>query len=251
MENIWLYSLSSVLIISFVSFVGVMFLGFKPTFLQKILFFLVSFAVGAMFGGAFFHLIPEAFENQPHSLNTSIFIIIGIITFFTLEKFLHWHHNHRVSENEEKIKPLGILTLTADSFHNFIDGILIASAYMVDINVGIATTLAIVLHEIPQEIGEFAILIHSGFKIRKALLFNFLSACFSILGAILVLIIGNTIEGLQYFIIAFAAGGFIYLAGSDLIPELHKNNKIGESIIQILSITLGLVLMYFFASFEH
>jgi len=250
MGNIWLYSLLSVSIVSFLSFVGVLFLGFKPNFLQKIIFVLVSFAVGAMFGSAFFHLIPEVFENTPQKLNASILIVSGIIAFFTLEKFLHWHHNHKFSENEEKIKPLGILSLTAGSFHNFIDGVLIGSAFIVDINLGIATTLAIVLHEIPQEIGDFGILIHSGFKVGKALLLNFLSACFSILGAVLAILLGNMIAGLQYFIIAFAAGGFIYLAGSDLIPELHKNNKLGESIIQLISITLGLVMMYYFSFLE-
>ncbi len=251
MGTIWVYTLLSVLIVSLMSFVGILFLSFKQNFLQKIIFILVSFAVGAMFGGSFFHLIPEIMEKHSHNLAPSINIMIGIIVFFILEKFLHWHHDHDVNHEFISTKPLGILTLTSDSFHNFIDGILIGSAYLVDIKLGIATTIAIVLHEIPQEIGEFGILIHAGFKKTKALLFNFLSACFSILGAILTLLLGEFINDLQYIVIAFAAGGFIYIAGSDLIPELHKKNEFWQSLIQLISIIAGLLLMYLFAYYGH
>lgn len=253
MENVWINSIVSVIIVSLLSFIGIVFLAFKANFLQRIIFILVSFAVGAMFGGAFFHLIPEIYETNHDFLNISVMIIIGILAFFCLEKFLHWHHNHRIQNHEidGKIQPLGLISLAADAFHNFIDGILIGSAYLVDTTVGIATTFAVIIHEIPQEIGDFGVLIHSGFKVKKALLFNFLSACTSILGAIVAIILGNSIAGIEQIFIAFAIGGFIYLAGSDLIPELHKKNTIKSSILQFVAISLGLTLMYSFTFFGH
>jgi len=255
MENIWLNSIVSVIIVSLLSFVGIIFLAFKPKFLQRIIFVLVSFAFGAMLGGAFFHLIPEVYEKNHDFKAVSLVIIFGILAFFMLEKFLHWHHDHHITDeteqNEEKVKPLGFLSLAADSFHNFIDGILIGSAYLVDPTVGIATTFAVIIHEIPQEIGDFAVLIHSGFKIKKALLFNFLSACTSIIGAVVAIMLGNSIQGFEEIIIAFAIGGFIYLAGSDLIPELHKKNSVKSSIIQLFAIVSGLALMYLLTFVSH
>jgi zinc and cadmium transporter len=251
MENVWFNSIVSVVIVSLLSFVGIIFLAFKSNFLQRIIFILVSFAVGAMLGGAFFHLIPEVYEKSTNFKEVSVVIILGILAFFILEKFLHWHHDHNIEDKEEKVKPLGFISLAADSFHNLIDGILIGSAYLVDPTVGIATTFAVIIHEIPQEIGDFGVLIHSGFKVKKALLFNFLSACSSIIGAIVAIILGNSIEGFEKIIIAFAIGGFIYLAGSDLIPELHKKNSAKSSIIQLIAIIAGLVLMYSFTLIGH
>lgn len=250
MENVWVNSIISVVIVSLLSFIGIVFLAFKTNFLQRIVFILVSFAVGAMFGSAFFHLIPEVFEHSHNYKSVSVIIILGILSFFVLEKFLHWHHNHNVTDEDEKVKPLGVISLAADSFHNFIDGILIGSAYLVDPTVGIATTFAVIVHEIPQEIGDFGVLIHSGFKVRKALLYNFLSACTSIIGAIIAIVLGYNIEGVENFIIAFAIGGFIYLAGSDLIPELHKKNSVKSSVIQLIAILFGLGMMYGFTLIE-
>jgi len=250
--NVWIYSIVSVIIVSVISLVGIAFLSVKPARLQKILLVLVSFAVGALFGDAFFHLLPESIETlQNHTLIGGL-IIGGILAFFILEKFLLWRHDHRIqTDSETEIKPLGYMSLAADAFHNFIDGILIGSSYMVSPHLGLTTTIAVILHEIPQEIGDFGVLIHSGFSVKRALLLNFLTACAAIIGATVALYFGHSISGLSNYIIPFAAGGFIYLAGSDLMPELKKENTFKQSISQFVSIGLGIFLLYTFSFFEN
>lgn len=250
--NIWILTLSSVIIVSVISFVGITFLIVKTVQLQKIIFVLVSFAVGALLGDTFFHLLPESIEKIKNPKLIGSLIITGLLTFFVLEKFLLWRHDHRISEiNNSKIKPLGYISLAADGFHNFIDGILIGSSYMVSPELGTATTIAVILHEIPQEISDFGVLIHSGFSIKKALFFNFLAACTAILGAIVALLFGQSIQGISHFVLPFAAGGFIYLAGSDLMPELKKENTIKQSFSQFVFIQLGILLLYAFSFLEN
>jgi zinc and cadmium transporter len=168
---------------------------------------------------------------------------------FVLEKFIHWHHCHNVS-HEHDAAPLGYISLVTDSLHNFTDGVLIAAAWMASPEVGIATTLAVVVHEIPQEISDFGVLLHAGFSKRKALFLNFVAACTAIIGAVVTVLLGSFAEELIVFILPFAAGGFIYLAGSDLIPELHRELSVRKSMIQLTAILAGLALM-FFISFHH
>ncbi|MFA6281015.1 MAG: ZIP family metal transporter, partial [Candidatus Omnitrophota bacterium] len=218
--QVWIYSLASVIIVSLLSLIGVITLALKKQILQKILLFLVSFAVGALFGDAFIHLLPEAFEELGANLTTSLYIILGIVIFFILEKFIRWHHCHAPA-HEHQWKPVVALNLLGDGVHNFIDGLIIGATYSVSIPLGIATTLAVILHEIPQEIGDFGVLIHGGMSIKKALFFNFLSAITSILGAVFALIVGSHMKGFTAALVPITAGGFIYIAGSDLIPELH------------------------------
>jgi len=182
----------------------------------------------------------------------SIAIITGILLFFVLEKFLHWHHHHEnidddMNENEKEkqhISPVGSMVLISDGVHNFIDGLIIGASYLVSIEVGIATTIAIILHEIPQEIGHFGILIHSGYTRMKALWLNFLSALTAVLGTVLALMIGNTSNVLTMWLIPLAAGGFIYIALSDLIPEMHKTEKPHESFLQIVAVLVGISAMF-------
>ena len=243
MTKIHFYAILGVTIASLISLIGILFLAMNKEKLNKIVFILVSFAVGGLLGGAFFHLIPESYENLKNKNCASALIIFGIILFFLLEKFLHWRHSH-IQHNKEKIKPLGPLSLIADVFHNFIDGILIASAFMVDIQLGWATTLAVILHEIPQEIGDFAILVHSGYSVKKSLIYNFLSACSAIFGAIITIAAENVFQNSGTYIIPLAAGGFIYLAGTDLLPELHKDKILKNSIVQLLAIFLGLLSLF-------
>jgi len=178
-----------------------------------------------------------------------LLIISGLVLMFILEKFIHWHHCHNVS-HENDAAPLGYISLITDSLHNFTDGVLIAAAWMASPEVGIATTLAVVLHEIPQEISDFGVLLHAGFSTRKALFLNFIAACTAILGAIVTVMLGSHTEKLIVFILPFAAGGFIYLAGSDLIPELHRESSVRKSLLQLAAILAGLVLM-FYISLHH
>ena len=241
--NIWAYSLTSIFIISLVSFVGVFFLAFKKETLQKILFFLVSFAAGGMLGGAFFHLLPEAIEELGNGLNFSLAILAGILAFFVLEKFIAWRHCH-IPTSSEHPHPVAFMNLVGDALHNFIDGVVIAASFMTNFSLGIATSLAMIFHEIPQEIGDFGVLIHGGFTRRKALFFNFGSALTAVLGAVLTLIIGVKLMAFSKLIIPFTAGTFIYIAGSDLIPELHKETQLWKSTIQLMGLILGLFLMF-------
>jgi zinc and cadmium transporter len=202
----------------------------------------VSFAAGALFGDAIIHLIPEAFENIQSGETVSILVLAGIIFFFVLEKFIHWRHCH-VLGSEKHLHPVVFTNIIGDFAHNFIDGILIAGSFLVSIPLGISTTIAVILHEIPQEIGDFGVLLYGGMTVRKALLFNFLSATSAIFGAVLTLAVGAHLKEYVFFLLPVAAGGFLYIAGSDLIPELKHETKIAASIGQLLAILLGIGVM--------
>lgn len=240
--TIYIYSLISVVIVSLVSLVGVFALSIKEELLKKYIFIFISLAVGALLGDAFIHLIPEAFENSSNPTIISVLIITGILIFFILEKFLHWHH-HGEDTDETSIHPAGKLILFSDGVHNFIDGIIIGVSFLVSIPVGIATTIAVILHEIPQEIGDFAVLLHSGYTKTRALWLNFLSALFAILGTLLAFILGEAGEIFILWIIPIAAGGFIYVAVADLIPELHKTKEVKHSALQIIAVITGILAM--------
>ncbi|MEK6953135.1 MAG: ZIP family metal transporter, partial [Nanoarchaeota archaeon] len=166
----------------------------------------------------------------------------GIILSFLIEKVIHWRHCH-IPTSKKHPHPFAYINLLGDSVHNFIDGLIIAASYLASIPVGIATTIAVILHEIPQEIGDFGVLLHGGFTKKKALFFNFITALTAVLGALIALILSKSIEQLTIFLIPFAAGGFIYIAGSDLIPELHKEVKLSKSVLQILTFVFGILIM--------
>ncbi len=243
----FLYSLISVLIISLISLVGIVTISFKESTIKKYVFIFVSLALGALLGDAFIHLIPEAIEQTGNIDKVSIFVIVGIFVFFILEKFLHWHHHQ--DDSEKHIKPFGKMILISDGFHNFIDGIIIGASYLVSIEVGIATTIAVLIHEIPQEIGDYGILLHAGYSKSKALFLNFASALLSVFGVVLIYVTGDYIQNISVWFLPIAAGGFIYIALSDLIPELHhihdeENEGLGKTILQILVAIIGVFLMY-------
>ncbi len=237
-----LYALASVSIISLVSFVGVLVLLLKRTLLDRSVFVLVSIAVGALLGDVFIHIIPESYDAFAEAMQVSLLIVAGILAFFILEKFLHWHH-HTSEHAEAHPHHIGSLTLVSDGVHNFIDGLIVAASYFVSLEVGLATTLAVILHEIPQEIGNFGVLLQSGYSIAKALWFNFLSALTAILGALVALSMGADAERFAHFLLPLTAGGFIYVALSDLIPELHKDTRVGQSLIQVAGVVFGVALM--------
>jgi zinc and cadmium transporter len=246
MSNIWIGSLSSTVIVSLISITGIFFLAMKTAKLQKIVFVLVSFAVGALLGNVFFHLLPESFEHIESTSTIAVLVMAGILLFFIMEKFLHWHHDHKIVDvNHHRPKSYGYISLFADGMHNFTDGILIAAGWMASPEIGIATTLAVILHEIPQEISDFGILIHAGFTAKKALWLNFYAALAAVLGNIITLLLGTSFESLSIYVLPVAAGGFIYLAGTDLMPELNKDRSKLNSLIQLVMIIAGLLLMYF------
>ncbi len=246
---IWLYTLISVIIVSLISLVGVFTFAISAEKLKKILIYFVSFAAGSLLGDAFIHLIPEAFQKIENTIFLSLSVLAGILAFFVMEKFLHWRHCHKVA-CEDHPHPFSYILLVGDALHNFIDGLIIAASYLISIPVGIATTLAVIFHEIPQEIGDFGSLIYAGFKKTKALLFNFFTALTAVAGALFVLILNINDGEFTRFLIPFAAGGFIYIASSDLIPELHKNTEPKKSFWQLFSFILGIGLMLLLVMFE-
>jgi zinc and cadmium transporter len=231
-----LYILGATILVSVLSLIGIVLLLLKRK-LDRLLLILVSFAVGGLLGDAFIHMLPESLSL---GANVFIYTIGGIMLFFIIERFLSWHHCH----NECKEHTFTYLILIGDAVHNFIDGMIIAVSFLASIPIGIASTLAIIFHEIPQEFGDFAMLLYGKFSKMKALFFNFLSALTAIAGAVLTYFFSTNIQGLTNFLLPFAAGGFIYIAMSDMIPQLHKEGKLSNSIIQFASILIGIGLMF-------
>ena len=234
-------------IVSLISLVGIFLLSLKPKTLDALLIVFISFATGAMFAGAFIDLLPEAMEKLD-SKTASLTVLVGILVFFIVEKLIYWHHHHH-SKHEEKEKPLAYLNLIGDGIHNFFDGAAIAASFMASYELGIATTIAIIAHEIPQEIGDFSLLIYSGFTKTKALLFNLLSALTAIIGAVLFYYSSSFIQNSQGLGLAFAAGTFIYIAGADLMPELQKELNIKKSFIQFIAMLIGILLIWFIVTY--
>ncbi len=244
-----LYAIISIIIISMISLIGIFFLGMKVNRLRKILIYLVSFSAGALFADAFLHLIPEASENLSHEL-TPVIVILGILLFFFLEKVVLWNHCHMpITKNH--VHSFAFMNLIGDALHNFLDGLIIIASFIISVPVGIATSLAVLFHEIPQEIGDFGILVHGGLKPKKALFANFLIALTALIGAILGFFLFSQLVSFESIILLIAAGGFIYIAGSDLIPELHKQNSVKTSLLQILFFIIGVIIIASLLLLEH
>ena len=242
MLEIWLYSLASVLVVSLISFIGIFTFSLKAEKLKKILIYFVAFSAGALFATAFLHLIPEVVEETGFNLKIPLFILLGIILFFIIEKIVCWNHCH-IPITKKHVHSFAIMNLVGDVFHNFLDGLIIAASYLVSIPLGITTTLAVIIHEIPQEISDFGILLHGGFSRKKALLINFATALTAVLGAVVGLLLSGFISGIEFILVPIAAGGFIYIAGSDLIPELHKGFNLRKSIWQLIMFIFGILVM--------
>ncbi|MFC1669278.1 ZIP family metal transporter [Spirochaetota bacterium] len=251
MNNAGTYAIISVITISLVSVLAAVPLLIRKTVPQKTLVVLLSLSVGTLLGSVFIHFIPEAMKNG-YNLKTAIFFLIGFVSFLILEKFIHWRHND--CQDDERghshAYHLAPINLIGDGVHNFLDGLVIAGAFIVDINLGIAASISIMIHEIPQEIADFGILLYSGLSKLRALLFNFLSAATAILGAVIGIVLSGQIEGFTQFIIPFAAGNFIYIAAANLTPELHRHCKFWDSIIHVIAIFAGIGIMIAVAIFS-
>lgn len=235
-----LYAILSACFVSTLSFVGVFLLYFKSNKLSGILNLLICFAIGTLLGNAFFQLIPESYFHMESARLTSWLILGGFFVFFVMEQLLHISHG-----NKKTTKPYGYLSLYADGIHNFVDGILIGATWMFSPELGLATTLGIILHEIPQEISDFGILLRAGFNKRKALLFNFISACTAILGTVITLWIGVEFSQISIYMLPIAAGGFIYLATGCLVPEILRDTTKKNLVVNIVFILLGLGFIYY------
>lgn len=243
MDVVLFNALIATFTISLLALVGVFGILIKDKIIKKIAMILVAFSTGALLGGAFFHLLPESGLVES-KLEPYVYLVFGIVIFYLLERVLKWHHCH--DENAERhTHTFAYMSLIGDGLHNFIDGLIIVSSYSLSPSIGLATTIALASHEIPQELGDFGILIHGGFDKKKAILWNFLSALTSMLGVIIGYFMINNISNMSQFLLPFAAGSFIYISMSDLIPELHKENSIKKSIIYFAMFVSGLIFMYF------
>lgn len=230
--------MASCFLISFIAFVGVFSLMVKDEILDKILMCLVGFAAGALLGGAFLHLIPETVEKST-SINVFLALSFGFFLFFVLEKLI-WRHCHN---GKCTVHPFAYLNLVGDGVHNFIDGLVIAASFLNSIQLGIITSLAVAFHEIPQEMGDFGVLIYGGFKKSRALMLNFCIALTAIGGGVAGYFLSSHVLESKVFILPFTAGGFIYIAASDLVPELHKEINPKRSLISFFFLLLGFIFM--------
>jgi len=236
-----LYAIIASIIVSLISLIGVFSLIVNDKLLDKAIIFLVAFAAGGLIGGAFFDIIPEAAEYVKDTSQLFIFVVLGYMIFFAIEKYLHWRHCHAA---ECKVHRFTYINIIGDIAHNFGDGLIIGAVFMVNIKVAVAATLAIILHEIPHELGNFTVLIYGGFSKKKALLFNFLSSLFAIAGTLAGFYLAGRISNFSAVLLPMAAGGFIYIASCDLIPELHKEEDGKRSALVMITFTLGILSMY-------
>lgn len=233
----------SVIIVSSISLFCVIFLAINLKTLRRMLLWLISFAAGTLLGDAFIHLLPQISNTAGASnLELSSMVLAGIILFFFIEKFIHWRHCH-IPTSEHHPHPLVWINFVGDGLHNFLDGVIIAISYFISPAAGLATTTAVILHEIPQEIGDFSILVYAGFSRGRAVLFNFLSGLTAIAGALVAIWLQTLVSGLTQIITAFAIGGFIYIATADLMPELKKEVEFPELVKQFIGIISGIGVM--------
>lgn len=232
-------------VISLIAFVGALTLFLKEKLLNKILMVLVSFSAGALVGGAFLHLMPEAIievgVDEVSILNVFLYLLLGFCVFFILEQLIRWHHHHATTHPE--IMPFSYLILISDGIHNLIDGLVMAASFMVSFPIGIVTALAIALHEIPQEIGDFGVLVYGGFNRVRALILNYVSATMVIFGGIIGYLLYAWIGTSVVFLLPFAAGNFIYIACTDLIPEIRFKESLKKSLVRFCVFLTGMGLM--------
>ena len=235
MDVFW-WILGSGLLMSAISLVGSATLLLSPASLARLVSPLVAFAAGSLLGGAFFHMLPAAAAGGTRDLgDVFLWTMLGFALFFALEQFLHWHHCHRAANSCKQ--PLTYLILIGDALHNFLGGLAVASTFLVDIRLGIATWLAAAAHEVPQELGDFAVLVHGGWTARNALLFNVLSALTFLVGGLVTYFAAARID--VSFLVPFAAGNFLYIGASDLVPEVNKHDNLAVNLVHFAAFVAG------------
>lgn len=237
--NIYISAILGVLLLGVIPLIGLFVLVLKKKELEKDIHILVSFAVGALLGNSILHILPEVIESGIEIKLISMLIVIGILSFYSLEQFLKWRHSHEIDHKHTNI---GVMSMVGDSAHNFIDGILIASSFIVSEQLGWATVLAVILHEIPQELADFSILLYAKWSIKKILVVNFASSMFALLGLLLGFWINSQFESFSNIVLAMTVGGFIYIACTDLIPDIHHRggNTLKQRVLQLIAILFGL-----------
>ena len=232
---------------SFAALVGGLVLLSKEKLVLRISHFLSSFAAGVLLGTAFFDLLPEAIhEGEVKGIDVFFWALFGIILFFIIERFIHWFHHHEEHhEHEKETKSTLPLIIISDTMHNFLDGIIIAATVISSPQLGIVTALAVFAHELPQEIGDFGLMLHKGLKRKKIILINLISAAAAFTGALLTYSLGNILEGYIPAFLAITAGFFIYIATSDIIPEIHYERRRTHAAIESSLLIIGIAVMWY------
>lgn len=242
-------TLGYILLFTLIGSIGALFGGLillsKEKIILKISHLLASFAAGVLLGTAFFDLLPEALqEGEKRGIDVFLWTLIGIVVFFLFERFIHWFHHHEEYHDEKEKNSIIPLIIAGDTMHNFLDGVVIAATFMASIPLGIITSIAVFAHEIPQEIGDFGLMLHKGLPKQKIILINIASAAVSLLGAVLTYLLGNVVEGYIPILVALTAGFFIYIAASDLIPEIHHEKRKGFAFYESLLLISGIAIIY-------
>lgn len=244
-------TLAYILLFTFIGSIGALIGGFvllsHEKFALKISHFLASFAAGILLGTAFFDLLPEALhEGEETGTDVLFWALFGIVLFFLIERFIHWfHHHEEYHEHEKESKSTLPLIIIGDTVHNFIDGVVMAATFMVSVPLGIVTALAVFAHEVPQEVGDFGLLLHKGLSRRRILFVNIMSAAVAFVGAILTYLLGDFLSSYIPVFLALTAGFFIYIASSDLIPEIHYEKRRGFALIESILLIVGIVVIWF------
>lgn len=253
--------LSYIILYTFIGSIGALIGGIillsREKLALKLSHFLASFAAGTLLGTAFFDLLPEAASEAEEAglTHDTIFLwtLAGIIIFFIIERFIHWFHHHEEHHQEHgEEKSTLPLIIISDTTHNFIDGVVIAATFMVSIPLGMVTTFAVATHEIPQEIGDFGLMLHKGMKRGKIILVNIISAAVALIGALGTYMLGDLLEGSIPMLLSLTAGFFIYIAASDLIPEIHYEKRKGYAQIETALLIVGVIVVWISVSLlEH
>lgn len=247
------YIVAATVLVSLVSLVGVLALRMREQSLKLLIFFASSFSAGTLLAGAFLDLLPESLEIAGSEKAFPI-ALLGVVAFFVLEKFILWHHHHSPHKNLREVKrsevlPLGYLSLLGDGLHNFFDGIAIAAAFITSVPLGITTTFIVMMHEIPQELGDFGLLLYSGFSRKTAAAFNLASGLLAVLGGAIFYYFSSQAQDLEGLGLAFTSGMFIYIAAADIVPELHKEKEAKKSALQLAFVLLGIGLIWMVVRF--
>jgi len=239
-----LYTLIATFLVSLSSFIGIFTISLNERALHKILTILVAYSAGTILGAALFDLLPEAVELVDEALVYPI-IAFGFVFFLLLERTLYWYHGHGHEMEDEPItKDFAYLNLIGDFIHNFIDGMIIAASFTNSVTLGVASAIAVVFHELPQEMGDYGILVYAGIERRRALLLNSLAAVSVVVGGIFGSFFIGMVENLEGYMVAFSAGAFIFLSAGELIPEMHEENDRGKALIQLFVLVLGMLTIY-------
>ncbi len=235
--------------ISLVSLIGLAAIPLSDGKLRQVTFLLISLAMGGLFGDVIFHLLPEIYESSEHALTGSMGILLGVVFSFVLEKFLRWKHGHGMVHDHgghlhsHSVQPVGRILMVSDGLHNLLDGLLIGASYLVSPAMGMATTIAVLLHEIPHELGDFGILVEAGYSRWRAIGLNFAFGCMSLVGVVIAFSLGHRLEAFSQFTLAVTAGFFLYIAGANLTPEMQKEHAPERSVLQLLGMLAGAGIM--------